>query len=263
VKKTASFNLIILLIVFQHSISNKLLAQSSSIHIDQQLNGWFNPSLNIKLHKYIGFYVEGQLRFSQFIKSQQHQIRGTMDMFLTNNITISPIGYVYTWNYQYGKQPLSIPENFHCFFEQINIKHNTGRVFLEQRARLEQRWQENKIEQTDGSYKVENYTYQNRFRYRFMINVPINKKMMSAGTVFLSAWDEVFVSFGKNIHYNLPDQNRIYGGLGYKFNKYGTVQLGYLNQLIIKKEGTLAESNHTLFLGFNYLIDFTKKKKFQ
>lgn len=261
VKKTGTLNLFILLAILLQSLSNDLQAQGSPRHTDHQFNNWFNPSLNLKVHKYVGFYVEGQLRFNEFKYSQQHQIRGAMDIFLTNKITLSPLGYVYTFNYKYGKQPVSITENEHRIFEQINIKHNVKRVQFEQRVRLEQRWQEKKVLQTDGTYHVENYTYKNRFRYRFMINVPINKKTMSAGAVFLSTWDEVFVSFGKNVQYNLPDQNRVYGGLGYKFNKNGTVQIGYLNQLIIKKEGTLAESNHTLFIGLNYVIDFTNKKK--
>ena len=84
---------------------------------------------------------------------------------------------------------------------------------------------------------------------------------MDAKTIILSIYDEVFISFGKKVTYNLPDQNRIYLGLGYKFNNYGTVNVGYLNQLIIKSNGLKAESNHTLFLGVNYVLDFTKMKK--
>jgi len=259
-KKATTLNQFFLLAILLQSISNDIIAQGSPRHTVHQFNNWFNPSLNLKVHKYVGFYIEGQLRFNKFKYSQQHQIRVTMDFFLTDKITFSPLGYVYTWNYKYGMQPAKIPENLHCVFEQINIKHNVKRVQFEQRARLEQRWQENKVLQADGTYHAENYIFKNRFRYRFMINVPINKKTMSTGAIFLSTWDEVFVSFGKNVHYNLPDQNRVYGGLGYKFNKNGTLQLGYLNQLIIKKEGTLAESNHTLFIGLNYAIDFTKKR---
>ncbi len=251
---------LVFFVVLIPSLSNIKLAQGSPRNTDHQFNNWFNPSLNIRANKYVGFYIEGQLRFNEFKYNQQHQIRGMLDVFLTKTITVSPIGYVYTWNYQYGKQPAKTTENLHCIFEQISVKHSVGRVFFEQRARMEQRWQEHKVLQNDGSYLKENFSYKNRFRYRTMITIPLNKKTMCTGTIFVSTWDEMFVSFGKNVNYNLPDQNRVYVGLGYKFNKKGTVQLGYLNQLLIKKEGTKAESNHTLFLGFNYVVDFTKKR---
>ncbi|MFN8315654.1 MAG: DUF2490 domain-containing protein [Chitinophagales bacterium] len=250
------FSLLILI-----GLTQPMLAQSVERHTDQQFNNWFVPSLNLRVHKYVGFYLEGQLRFNQFTHSQQHQLRGNMDVFVNDKVTISPIGYVYTWNYKYGKQPVAVTENEHRIYEQINIKLNTCRLFFEQRLRLEQRWQEHKVKQSDGSYQLQNYIYKNRLRYRIMVNVPINHKVMDAHTVFFSAWDEVFISFGKNVTYRLPDQNRAYAGFGYKFSKYGTVQLGYLHQLIIKKEGMLAESNHTLFVGFNYVVDFTKMRK--
>jgi len=252
-KNAATLTSFIFLAILIQSISNDMLAQGSQKHTDHQFNNRFNPSLNFRVHKYVGFYIEGQLQFNEFKYNQQHQIRGMLDVFLTNNITLSPIGYVYTWNYKYGKQPTKIAENLHCIYEQINVKHSINRLFFEQRVRMEQRWQENKVLQTDGSYQIKNYIYKNRFRYRFMLNVPINKKTMSAGAIFVSAWDEMFIGFGKNVHYNLPDQNRVYAGLGYKFNKYGTMQLGYLNQLLIKKEGTLAESNHTIYHSYLFI----------
>jgi hypothetical protein len=256
-----NIHLVFSLLFIQIYLTNGLLAKSSQRHIDQQFNNWFVPSLNLKLHKYVGLYFEGQFRFNQFAHNQQHQARGWLDIFVNDKVTISPVGYVYTWNYKYGKQPVSVVENEHRLFEQMTIKGSTSRLFFEQRLRIEQRWQEHKVKQSDGSYEVANYIYKNRLRYRFLMNVPINHKVMDAHTFFFSLWDEVFISFGKNVTYKLPDQNRAYAGFGYKFNKYGTIQLGYMHQLIVKKEGLLAESNHTLFVGFNYMVDFTKMKK--
>lgn len=253
-----NFRLTVILLFIQISLA---INSNGQKHIDQQFNNWFNPSVNLKFHKYVGMYMEGQLRFNQFSHNMQHQVRSSLDIFVTDNLAISPIGYVYTWNYLYGKQPAKIAENEHRVYEQLSYKFKVDRVFFDNRVRMEQRWQEHKAKQTDGTYAVENYIYKNRFRYRFLMNVPINHKTMSEKTVFFSVWDEVFVSFGKNVTYKLPDQNRIYAGFGYKFNKYGTVQLGYLHQLIVKKDGMLNESNHTLFIGFNYLVDFTKMKK--
>jgi hypothetical protein len=107
----------------------------------------------------------------------------------------------------------------------------------------------------------EGWLYANRIRYRFMVNIPFNKKEMSKGAVFLSVQDEVFINFGKTINYNIFDQNRLYGGLGYQFVNNGNIQLGYMNQLLEKPDGIRFESNHTLVLSLTYNIDFTKLKK--
>jgi len=238
-----------------------ILSLSVFAQTDNQFNNWISPSLNLKFHKYVGMTFDGQFRFNQFQYNMQHQTRSSVDIFVTDKLSISPICYVYTWNFPYGKQPVKVGENEHRMYQQISYKDHINRFYFDNRIRMEQRWSEHKILQSDGSWRVENYIYKNRFRYRFLVNIPINSPTMTEKTFFFSVYDELFVSFGKNVTYKLPDQNRAYVGFGYKFNKFGTIQSGYLHQLIIKKDGTLRESNHTFYVGFNYLIDFTKLKK--
>jgi hypothetical protein len=227
----------------------------------QQLNVWFSPSSTIKLHKYLGLYVEGQLRFHQLVHNQQHQARTGLEVYINDYVSLMPVGYVYTWNFKYGKFPAAIPENEHRMFEQVVVKLKAGRLNLNNRFRLEQRWIEHNVISNEGVISRQNWVYKNRFRYRLLANVPINKSKMEAKTFFFSVWDEMFVSFGKNVTYTLPDQNRIYFGFGYKFNASGTVSLGYMNQYLLSKNGTKAESNHTPFINFNYDFDLTKIKK--
>ncbi len=227
----------------------------------QQFNNWFVPSVNIRFHKYVGLYVEGQLRFNQFIHNQQHQFRTGLDIHVNEQISFMPVAYVYTWNYQYGEFPMAIVANEHRMFEQFFFKFKSGIVQWNNRFRMEQRWIEHNVKGTDGIIIREGWTYRNRFRYRLLANIPLNHSTMQAKTLFLSFWDEFFVSFGKNTTYYLPDQNRAYGGVGYKFNKNGTINLGYMHQLLTSANGARAESNHTLFIGFNYDFDLRNLRK--
>lgn len=52
------------------------------------------------------------------------------------------------------------------------------------------------------------------------------------------------------------DQNRIYAALGYRFSPTSQLQLGYLNQFIVKADGLRAENNHTVQVAWTHNLDF-------
>jgi hypothetical protein len=55
------------------------------------------------------------------------------------------------------------------------------------------------------------------------------------------------------------DQNRFIAALGWRFDKNFNVQVGYLNQFVVKTDGLKMERNHTLWISTTYNLDFTKK----
>jgi hypothetical protein len=65
-----------------------------------------------------------------------------------------------------------------------------------------------------------------RFRYFLALNVALNNKDMTDNTVYLSAYNELFI----NNKGELFDRNRLYGGVGYKLNSLVRFELGYMNQ---------------------------------
>ena len=81
---------------------------------------------------------------------------------------------------------------------------------------------------------------------------------MSDNTLFCVINDEVFLGFGKDIGKNVLDQNRFFTALGWRFNAACNIQLGYLNQYIIKKDAVHAERNHTLQMIVAYNLDLRK-----
>jgi hypothetical protein len=48
---------------------------------------------------------------------------------------------------------------------------------------------------------------------------------------------------------NVLDQNRLYGALGWRLATTTRVEAGYLQQLVLKPNGTQVERNHTLQLA--------------
>ena len=68
--------------------------------------------------------------------------------------------------------------------------------------------------------------FQLRFRYFLGLNIPINKKVMEKNTIYLSAYNELFI----NAESPLFDRNRLYGALGFVFNKNLKIETGFMAQ---------------------------------
>lgn len=104
-------------------------------------------------------------------------------------------------------------------------------MYLSHRYRFEQRF-------------IENQPFRLRFRYFLSARVPLNKKTMTDKTLYLSAYNEIFI----NTHQAFFDRNRLYGGLGFKLNKLINFELGYMNQFL--NNGNRDQINLFILLSF-------------
>ncbi len=123
-------------------------------------------------------------------------------------------GYAYIPSYIFDSEQKSPETEEHRIWQQFILTNKIGRVKFEHRYRIEQRWV--------------NQDYKNRFRYRLMLFIPLNKPKIEAKTLFLGLYDEIFVN-DKNTFF---DRNRLYGALGYQFNKTTSVQTGMMHQQV-------------------------------
>ena len=167
-------------------------------------------------------------------------------------------GYAWIKTFPYGTQPILHEFNEHRIFEQLNLKENVGRFEVQHRYRVEQRFLEQYAINSIGDVVQVDPVFRNRIRYRAMIMFPISRKEMANNTLFLNVNDELFVGFGKGIAKNPIDQNRFIAALGWRFNAKMNVQVGYLNQFVIKSNAIDMERNHSLWISMIYNLDFTK-----
>lgn len=242
-------------------VSTQAFAQKSRDNVEQ-FNAWAAYTGTNKLSGKLDVYTEFQFRRNGFYeKPLQIQLRTALDIKINDFFTASP-AYVYTVSYPYGKQP-STNYSFveHRPFEQFVTKNSIGRFKITHRYRLEQRFIETKLLDTNKEYVFDKWLYKNRLRYRILANIPINKPTMKdAKTLFIQASNELFINFGKNVAKNIFDQNRAFIGLGYKVSSPLTITGGYLMQQLFKGDGIKVENNHTLFINVNYNLDFSKKE---
>ena len=213
--------------------------------IDEQLHGWVVYQGNHKLNSHFDLHTEYQWRRADgFNDWQQSLTRIGLDYKLNPICTISG-GYAWIVSYPYGAQPIAAKTNEHRLWQQVVFKQTIGELQFQHRYRLEQRWIDTLFRQ--------------RIRYRAQCIIPLQKRYIEQGKgLFLNVNDEVFLGFGKGIGKNILDQNRLILALGYKFSPNLNIQMGYMNQFVIKSNGVQMERNHTLWTSIVYNLDFSK-----
>jgi hypothetical protein len=242
-------------------IMTNAFAQPAGREVVTQSIEWLGLTNNVKVSKRLTLILDSQIRFARDFEQMQDQARVALDIKINDHLSIAPLGYVYTWNGRYGKQPATYVNNEHRIWQQVMYKHNLGRLKVDHRVRLEQRFIQ--VHSRDASNDVidEGYTNkQNRIRYRFMARLPLNHKALDPKTLFASTYNEVMYSWGKKITFNEPDQNRVFTGLGYQFTPALSLQGGFIYQMLIKSNGTKQENNVGFQVMLNYAMDLTKKK---
>jgi hypothetical protein len=228
-------------------------------------NGWISYFGNHKLSNKIGLNTEYQWRRENgFQHWQQSLLRVGIDYNLNSSFSISA-GYGWIETFPYGEQPVIHEFTEHRIWQQFNQKNKVETLFknfeIQHRYRLEQRFLDTYSLNNSNEIIQGNTIFRQRVRYRLMFMIPLNKKQLEDNTLFLNVNNEIFVGFGKGIAKNVFDQNRYNTSLGWRFNSNFSIQLGYLNQYIIKSDGIKAERNHTFLISTNYNLDFSTKQK--
>jgi hypothetical protein len=234
-------------------------SQPANREIVNQSIEWFSVTNTLKVHKSLSVILDGQFRFAEGFEPLQHQARVGLDIKINDHLSVLPLGYVYTWNYLYGKQPNAFKNNEHRIWQQVVYKHNLGKIKVDHRFRFEQRYIQVHTLGSDGVVTDDGYTNkQRRFRYRLMARMPLNSDKIEAKTYFAGVYDEVFVSRGEKVTFHDPDQNRLFAGIGYQVNPKFSVLGGCLYHMLIKSNGAKQENNVGVQLIFNYSIDLTR-----
>ncbi|NDF60441.1 MAG: DUF2490 domain-containing protein, partial [Crocinitomicaceae bacterium] len=225
-----------------------------SIH--NQQHAWITYQGNHKLSQKWGLHTEYQWRRSDYFQDwQQSLARIGLDYHFQPNAFLSA-GYGNIITFQYGSLPVNHSFNEHRIWEQFTQTSTVGRVAIQHRYRLEQRFLESYVKL--GSEFVRSSTlFRNRIRYRALAYIPINKPTMTDNTLFININDEVFLGFGQGIGTNILDQNRFQTAIGWKFDSKCMIQIGYLNQYVVKNAKAIqkdivldqAENNHTVTIG--------------
>lgn len=163
------------------------------------------------------FSIHSEIQYRNYtaapINIEQLLLRTGVNYHFSQNAFAS-VGYAYIANHEFESSQTKPESEEHRIWQQFILTNNISRVKFEHRYRIEQRW-------INGDYK-------NRFRYRLMLFLPLNKPKIEEGTLFIGLYDEIFVN-GKQTFF---DRNRLYGAMGYQFHKNSSFQLGMMYQRV-------------------------------
>lgn len=190
--------------------STSLLAQKSEV------GNWFIYFGNQKINNKFNWHNEVQHRNFNFAGDlQQLLLRTGIGYNLTENNNNLLLGYAFINSQRYLPNNVDkFGNNEHRIYQQFITRQNFGRVFLQHRYRIEERFLEN--------------DFQLRFRYLLGVNVPLNNKTMTNKTFYASTYNELFINAASPVF----DRNRLYGALGYVINKNFRVEAGLMSQTL-------------------------------
>jgi hypothetical protein len=195
------------LIISIHTLSS---AQKTDV------GNWFIYFGNQAISKKVNWHNEVQYRNYNFAGDLQQLLLRTgvgYNLSPANNNVLIGYGYILSERYINNSDEKAESKE-HRLFQQFITKQNIGRFYTQHRYRIEERFLEDET--------------QYRFRYFLGLNIPINHKTMKEKTVYLSAYNEIFI----NGQAPAFDRNRLYGALGYQINKDFKFELGYMSQMI-------------------------------
>lgn len=142
-------------------------------------------------------------------------------------------------------------------WQQLNFVQDVGRFNLSHRFRFEQRVRQRIV----NDALTDDFDFNYRIRYRFNVQLPINKKKIENNTLFLDLANEVMLNFGKEIETNYFDQNRIQLGLSYKLNENYRFQLSYMQLFATTPDPFEYRENHIVRFNFYHNLNLQKTKQ--
>ena len=194
-----------------------LLLCTIALHAQKSNTGnWFIYFGNQKINKKWNWHNEVQYRNFNFMGDlSQLLVRTGIGYNLTenNNNILLVYGFINSQKYLSNSNE-KVGTNEHRVFQQFITRQSFNKVFLQHRYRIEERFLPN--------------DFQMRFRYFLGINIPINKPRLEKNAYYFSAYNEIFI----NAQQNIFDRNRLYGAIGYIFNKNIKMEAGYMAQTL-------------------------------
>ena len=223
-------------------------AQQKQI-VDSNFNTWLSNTNMYNVHAKWFLSSEFHIRRTDGFNLWQQLLLRPGANFRLNQHVVFSVGYSYSLGYPYGNESVYITTPEHNSWEQVTLKHSIGKLAINHRYRFEQRFIGNRTKDAEEKYHIDGFNFSERFRYQLTAIIPlvVSKKW------FLRIFDEVFITQQRFVPSGL-NQNRVYAGAGFKFNKRGTVQLGFMHQLIKNSDGIHSESNYTLQCSVGYVI---------
>ncbi|MES2645630.1 MAG: DUF2490 domain-containing protein [Bacteroidota bacterium] len=215
-----------------------------------QQSGWLASFNTIKLEKNWSLHLEMQLRSSDNWQQVQTILpRIGINYHLKSNQIVTA-GYAFIPNRVVAFNDDALLGE-HRVWQQFLVNQKAGNSAITHRFRLEERFVP-VAEKTGNGLTVSERNYSSRLRYFIRALIPFKKQQPFVSGMFGALQEELFFNITdlNNVNGKLFDQNRAYGAVGYRFCKKFDMEIGYLNQFVLRRSNQANVSNHIIQLAF-------------
>jgi hypothetical protein len=235
-------------------IGLKPFAQTKEIQHLQQV--WLAYNNQTRVSNKFGFWLDLHLRTKDdfFTDLSQTIIRPGVTYYF-NDATKFTVGYAWIKIYPADNHS-KVTQPEHRIWQQLQWHTKYGRLRTMQWLRLEERY---KREIVNDSTLGEGYDFNFRWRYNFLLQIPLTKRPLKAGDFSVILNDEVHINSGRKIVYNYFDQNRFFVGLAVNVSAQDNIQFGYMNLFQQLSAGNKYKSINAARVYFFHNLDFRKK----
>lgn len=235
-----------------------VISANAQKNITHQSLVWYVYIQNLKINERLTLQTDIQERhFVNPLRQSQFVIRPTLKVAIKNNWDIG-LGACYfitntdptaATELNLGEFRPHIEANFRQLYKIVSTAH---------RFRLESRFFQN----SDGITPKRGLHFNSmRFRYQFGLDFTLLKPKEEKHGLKLRLQDELMLSFGKNIVYNIFDQNRISVSIQYIPVKSFAIEAGYMNWFQQRASGKDFFNRNILRIGIINTIQIKKKEK--
>lgn len=223
--------------------------------VDNQTGFWAGYINQTRITDKWGIWLDIHGRRTDFMDRWAAQIiRPGITYFASDQLRFTA-GYAFTRTYPAPGLSTVRPEN--RLWQQVFYTTRHKRLSTSQWIRIEERF--NRKIENDQLQPGHNFNF--RFRYFLNLMVPLNTDYLEPRSVFFVFNDEIHINAGKEITYNVFDQNRLFLGLGYQFTKSFNLQAGYMNQFQQLPSGIRFNNNHVFRVFAFHNLDLRAGKR--
>jgi hypothetical protein len=213
-------------------------------------NGWFVFNADVAVNdKWAVLFDASARRSGTFDEPMANFVRGGLAYELSDHLRVA-VGANWSRTYPYGELPVAYPATERRIWQQAVVSHEVGRLDVSHRYRLEQRFRGRRNDPAVD--QIDFWERSNRFRYQVRGTLPLSGDAIEPGEAYVSLANELFVGIGRNVQYNIFDQNRAGVSLGYRLTRTWRTEVGFLEHVIFKANGTDVERNHTVTFTLSY-----------
>ena len=198
-----------------------------AIEPEHKIGNWIGATSNLRFTDKWSLFLQGEVRTWEPLNNLNEILWRVAGHYDFSKKYMGAVGYVRVDTWPYESTGLEkFDEN--RIFEEFKVKLPLGKIKVDHRFRLEQRW----------ITSPENGTqYSNRIRYKLAFKWPLRGDKIKPGSWYGKVLNEVFVDFDNNGYwFNLEgrdrglNQNRLYGGIGKKLTPLSGIEMGVLWQ---------------------------------